>query len=137
MVDVDEESAQYIRSKTRSEIRTVTHVSNLFPLLSNTQRLAYAEKFLNTYAQAKCVVTTRLHAAMPCLGLQTPVLLIVRKSNSRFFGLRELTWNCEREELLQGLVDFDFDNPPENPKYYLPLRENIIQTVTKWVKDNS
>ena len=59
--------------------------------------------------RAKCVVTTRLHASMPCLGLKTPVLLInTQKDQYRFDGLKDLVRNCSRDEFLEGKVDFDF-----------------------------
>jgi hypothetical protein len=55
----------------------------------------------------------------------------------RFDGLRELVRNCSKEEFLNGKLDFDFDNPPENPKDYLPLRKQLITNVTAWVKAQS
>ena len=71
---------------------------------------------------------------MPCLALGTPVLRIEDQTvYNRFSGLRELVRHCTPEEFLSGIVDFDFDHPPENPKDYLPLREKLIETVTTWV----
>lgn len=87
---------------------------------------------------ALCVITARLHATMPCLAFETPVLLIHPQNDTpRFPGLRELTRNCSREELLSGEVDFNFDDPPSNPKQYLSLRENLIKIVTNWVRCNA
>jgi len=35
--------------------------------------------------------------------------------------------------LLNDEVDFDFEDPPENSKEYIPIRENLIEIVTGWV----
>jgi exopolysaccharide biosynthesis predicted pyruvyltransferase EpsI len=58
-------------------------------------RMYYANDILNKYKSAKCVITSRLHAALPCLALGTPVLLInTQPDQYRFEGLKELTRNC-------------------------------------------
>ncbi len=92
--------------------------------------------FLEKYAKAKCVVTQRLHAAMPCLALNTPVLLIteIAQEKGRLSGLKELARSCTEEEFLSGKVEFDFDNPPSNPEDYIPIREELIEKVSNWVK---
>jgi hypothetical protein len=138
LVDLDEACINYIKSKTKSKIVILTHGRSVLTLLNNDQRLRYAENILDLYRKAKCVVTTRLHAAMPCLAFETPVLMIgsVYRGtvNRRFSGLIEHTWNCSGEELWKGEVDYDFDNPPENPKTFLHIRENLIKIMTDWVR---
>jgi len=39
------------------------------------------------YARAKLVITIRIHAALPCLALNTPVILVNKNFNKRFPGL--------------------------------------------------
>jgi len=142
LVDLDDRCVNYIKSKVTSPVVVVTHGRSMFPFLNHEQRLQYAEYILDLYRKAKCVVTTRLHAAMPCLAFQTPVLMLttVRKGSpidARFTGLTEHVKSCSREELCHGDIDYDFDNPPENPTTYLPLRENLIKIMTTWVQENS
>lgn len=143
LVDLDEVTIRYIKSKTSSPVVVLTHGQALLRLLSPEHRLKLAEYFLNLYKRAKCVVTTRLHAAMPCLAFETPVFMIsseketfVDKYDCRFTGLVDHVWHASKNELLKGDVEYDFDHPPENPKTYLPLRENLIKTMTEWVKKN-
>jgi hypothetical protein len=134
-VDIDDECVNYIRSKTNTPVKVISHENVKFGYWSNEQRLQYAKELLSLYQKAKCVVTTRLHAALPCLAFQTPVFFIIKnQSDCRFNGLKELTRNGSRQEFLQGGVPFDFNNPPENPKRYIPLRKKLKRTVTKWVK---
>ena len=136
-VDLDDDCLSYLQSVVRSQIRVVHHGMLSLPLLNNDQRLLRAERILKMYGRAKCVVTGRLHATMPCLGLKTPVFLIVEKDNPRFLGLKELTHWCTKEDFLKGAYDFSFDAPPNNPPDYLPLREKLIATVRQWVANHA
>ncbi|NNM43788.1 MAG: polysaccharide pyruvyl transferase family protein [Chlamydiae bacterium] len=132
-VDIDEECVQFIRSKTKYKVEVLTHIINEKMSLNDKARLQYTEETLEKYKRAKCVITTRLHASMPCLALKTPVLLIDSQNDPRFDGLRELTRHCSKKELINKRVDFNFDDPPENPKLYIPIRENLIKTLSEWV----
>ena len=62
---------------------------------STEDKLRYAEKLVRKYAEAQCVITSRIHCALPCLGLETPVLFVKKEtdtvsSSMRFDGLTEL-----------------------------------------------
>ena len=141
LVDLDEETIAYIKSKTSSPVVVLTHGRPLLRMLSVEHRLKYAENLLNYYRKCKCVVTTRLHAAMPCLAFETPILMLSSDRrgylDQRFTGLVEYTRHCSKEELLNGEIDYDFDHPPENPKTYLPIRENLIKIMNEWVQNHS
>ncbi len=141
LVDIDEKSANYIKSKVKSPVIVLTHGKTILQYLSLEHRLIYAEHLLDIYRRAKCVVTTRLHASMPCLAFETPLLFLNAKQDSlgsgRFSGLADLAWHCSWDELCNGEVDYDFDNPPENPKDYIPIREDLIKRMTEWVNSNS
>ncbi len=139
LVDLDEATIRYIQSNVSSPTVIVTHGKPLLQFLCVEHRLKYAECILDLYRKAKCVVTTRLHAALPCLAFKTPVLMLDSVdggSEPRFTGLVEHTWHCSRRELCEGGVDYDFDHPPENPSTYLPIRENLIKIMTEWVQAN-
>lgn len=143
LVDIDDETVDYIKSKVKSPVVVLTQGKPLLQLLSREHRLKYAEHILDLYRQAKFVVTTRLHVAMPCLAFETPVLMLSSvdshnmTSEPRFKGLLEYLWHCSRKELRNGEFDYFLDNPPENPKSYLSMRENLIKIMTDWVQKNS
>lgn len=40
------------------------------------KRFELAEKLIKEYARARCVITSRIHCALPCLALGTPVIFI-------------------------------------------------------------
>lgn len=52
----------------------ITHVCNNWRYHSNDLKIRTAQELLNYYRdQAKCVVTSRIHCAMPCLAMGIPV----------------------------------------------------------------
>lgn len=59
------------------------------------ERLKEAEHLVKNYAKAKLVITSRIHCALPCLGLETPVIYLQRGSDTeasscRMGGLQDL-----------------------------------------------
>ena len=62
---------------------------------TDEERLKEAERLVRKYAQAQLVVTSRIHCALPCLGLETPVIYTEGEDQSeaskcRMSGLKEL-----------------------------------------------
>lgn len=133
-VDITKECLNALKKYTRYKIVELTHAIPLISLYQENyeERLSYATSILEKYQKAKCVITERLHAALPCLAFETPVLFI-GESNPRFDGLQNLTRHCTKQEFIDGEFDFDFDDPSENSKDYLPIRENLIKIVEDWV----
>lgn len=142
LTDVSPEVEEFVRNRYPDlEIRILTQESpDLIPADADwTQRFAKVRELLQVYQNASAVITTRLHCAMPCLALQTPVLLLSDKAiaeNSRFDGLSELAHHATVEEYLAGKVDFDLLNPPANPEAYLELRQGIQEKVARFLQEN-
>jgi len=135
-VDLDDECYHYLKARVRCPVVRLTHILNHRTVHDPLLRQAYVKKVLQKYKQAKAVVTIRLHAAMPCLAYETPILFVSEANNRRIHGLRQLTHHCSRNEFLRGEFDFDFNNPPSNPPEYRELRNNLIDIVESWVEKN-
>ncbi len=61
------------------------------PLTTHKQRFEEARRLLQIYANAELVITGRIHCALPCLALGTPVILITKSRDSRRYpGLEDL-----------------------------------------------
>ena len=121
-----------LRTSARGRWVDVSHEDKITK--SFADRMTKAARLLSLYAQAKCVVTTKLHCALPCLALGTPVLLVTSARDSyRFSGLRDFLHTCTPEDFGSGAVDFDFDDPPANKDAYLAYRTALIQTVNPFV----
>lgn len=93
-----------------------------------------AESFLRLYENAHCVITDRVHTALPCLGLKTPVLFFNTAgfAPERLMGLDKLVLQSNFEEYKQNYNIFDVENPPQNPNDYLKIREKLINKTKKF-----
>jgi hypothetical protein len=60
------ENAEYIK-----------HVLLESTLGDEASKFQYARNLLNKYADSKLVVTSRIHAALPCIAMDTPVIFII------------------------------------------------------------
>jgi len=69
-----------------------------------------ARRLLDLYARAKLVITTRLHCALPCIALGTPVIFLHQRyeTEPRFEGLREILRGYGPSA---GKIMIDWDNP--------------------------
>lgn len=83
--DLSESMLVRIGSDTDKELVFTSHIG--YPNDDIEQRFKKAESLLDTYARASCVVTTRLHCALPCLAMNTPVLLINPRRPGNFLHL--------------------------------------------------
>jgi hypothetical protein len=124
-VDLDDETYRGLSGHTRAPILRLSHRDAGGG--SFEQRCATAGRLLSLYAHAKCVVTTRLHCAMPSIAFGTPTLFVNKAADQyRLSGLIELVRSCGAESLRNGEVDFNFDKPAANSGAHLPLRESLI-----------
>jgi hypothetical protein len=131
-VDVSPRVLAHLREKTDRLIIPVTHW--IPPYMESKDTFVFAEMLLDLYQRAHCVITSRLHVALPCLALQTPVLLLHGKEDqSRFAGLHDLVRHCQSTEYLNNEFFFDMDIPGENQKDYLALRQRLIECCSRFV----
>lgn len=115
---------------------------------SEKERFAMADSFLEKYATAKLVVTSRLHCALPCLAFGTPVIFIhggftEPYDQCRLDGTTDLFNTIQIDEKDNITANFDFpadkitanltlSNPETFRKFVDPLKEachNFINAV--------
>ncbi|WP_411338703.1 polysaccharide pyruvyl transferase family protein [Sphingopyxis sp. J-6] len=115
--------------------------------VSTQARLDLARARLEQYSRASLVITSRIHAALPCLAMGTPVLFIKygQKSKSnmyRFRGIIDLMNVIDFdgdmpengfESDYYRIEDIDFRAPPSNPTRHVPLAEALIARCRQWV----
>lgn len=107
--------------KTKAHIAIGGLQQHLVRLLETDQsinsRLEEAEELLNRYARAKLVLTSRLHATLPCLGANTPVIFVHRYLKyDRLSGLRNYIRGYTVDEFKEAVKSIDFENPAPNSK---------------------
>jgi hypothetical protein len=131
-VDVPDECVSYIRRRTDRPMILETAMN--FRDTTPVARFLRAQELLDLYQRAHCVVTTRLHCALPCLAYDVPVwLLDTAPDQERFRGLNELVRHCDVASFLVGGTHFDFDRPEPNSHEHLALRQELASTVRSFV----
>ena len=113
-----------------------------------------ARTLLQTYAKAKFVVTSRIHCALPCLGLETPVIFVTSenldtgktRSGGRFKGLIDffhvMTYNNHGLEITSDYLsqlkkkekigkDFFFVNKDNHKEFANDLQKRVEKWIDK------
>jgi len=142
LTDVPEGVAESVRQQYPAlDVKIIEHEPIHQPPLVDRKadwpsRFGAVKKLLDTYQNAAAVVTTRLHCAMPCLALETPVLLLDDNrfcEPSRMDGLSRLVHSSTTADFLSGHCSFQLDAPPANPEAYLPIRQALIRRTEDFV----
>lgn len=138
-VDVSKEVVETIKQRTKRPVieLSVYH----FPYLSREDRFFAAEYILGLYQSAAAVITTRLHATLPSLAFETPVLLVkddTKYEVDRYAGLSELARTATEQEFIDSPKLFNVDKPTKNPTKYLKVRKELIKKCSDYTGfDNS
>ncbi len=101
------------------------------------EREQAVKELLTVYQNAKCVVTRRLHCALPCLAMGVPVFVTNRHKrpvSGRFDPYYDWISNCSYKEFLAGKFDYDFADPPKNSDAYLEVRNAMIASIDRFVE---
>jgi hypothetical protein len=84
MVDVYQPYKNCIPERLRKNAVSLSHTHRKMTSCS-IEKVAWAK--LNRYATARLVITSRLHAALPCIAFGTPVVLLADRYDIRFAGV--------------------------------------------------
>ncbi|WP_308617239.1 polysaccharide pyruvyl transferase family protein [uncultured Eubacterium sp.] len=98
------------------------------------QRRAEVEERLDLYQNAKCVLTFRVHCALPCIALETPVLWVRHNFNSvRLDPYKHYANTALNEDVIAGKYKDYMLNPIPNPDTYKPVRENLEKIISEFI----
>lgn len=133
----------------------ITHIINIGENSSEQERLQIARNYIEMYSKASLVITSRIHAALPCLAVETPTIFISSdkltngstiRSNGRFGGITDLLnlLNYENGQLIpksphikdvlsKGKISKM--TKIENPSNYKILRDKLNDRVKKFVDE--
>ncbi len=91
---------------------------------SHEQKFEMAEDLLHKYAKAKLVITSRIHCALPCLAMGTPVIFIN--------GFDSFVDSCRFDGILDLFNRIDVDTKTGNFTANFPLEGKIkMDTMVK------
>lgn len=130
--DLPQDAVAALARRTREPPILTSHIDTATQGVK--ARMAQAERRLDLYAGAKAVVTSRLHCALPCLALGTPVLFIpILRDPYRQEPGMELAHHCGLEDFVAGRVAFDPEDPPANLEAYRPLAAALAERVRRFI----
>lgn len=124
----------------------IKHIVNENLFRTEQEKFDYAQELLKKYAQAKLVITSRIHCALPCLAVETPVIFVdnaqqEESSYCRLNGLREL-FNLVSSD--KGELKFHFEKEPgkinrlsklKNRRDFEIIRDKLINMCNTFMKD--
>ncbi len=138
LTNVSDEVYSFVKTACPGlELRQISHEPAIVENATMQERFANVETLLSQYQNAKFVITTRLHCALPCLALGTPVLLLSEHhvyEKSRFSGTSSLLYRCTEDEFLRGESAFTLPDPPENNTAYQELRTKLSTECRAFVQ---
>lgn len=121
---------------------------------TNLDLLNYAESLVKKYSKAKLVITSRIHAGLPCLGMKTPVIFIGNEeitslngtfnTPGRLDGLIQLfrVLNLSKEgifsssdEVFEKIQKFNQNSTFTNKNDYKIYADKLSKLLTDFMKD--
>lgn len=126
-----------LRHLSRYKNERIILQSNIASLkLTQTRRFEKARELLNAYMRAKLVITSRIHCALPCLALGTPVILCVPKYDElRYPGLDKF---LNTVFIKNNQVDSNIqlkNGKVINPDTYKPYARKLIRQCRDFMKE--
>lgn len=132
---IDLEVLKILKFYQPDEVKFMHHY--ILSLKSNhIKRFKVAKQYLREYSQARLVITSRLHCALPCVGMDVPVILIAPNKNndSRFSGMANTFLNFmgyypKNKRFIKEILTNDkgFIINDQGYKYYINKMEKIIK----------
>ncbi len=136
--------------KTFSEeiLKKAKFITQIIPETTVEKNFEIADEYLKRLAKAKLVVTSRIHCALPCLAMGTPVIFLNggfegfgNRFNSRFEGLIDFFNRIDISEQnvitnnfnLEGKIELD--DIPENKTRHIPYAQALISRCTEFINN--
>ena len=132
---IDLEILKILKFYQPDEVKLMYH-SKLSLKINHKKRFDIAKQYLKKYSQARLVITTRLHCALPCVGMEVPVILVSPNKNndSRFTGnantfLNFIGYYPENKRFIKEIMTDDkgYIINDQGYKYYVNKMEKIIK----------
>lgn len=125
----------------------IEHINDVIPKTypDYQSKMDYAKMLINKYARAKLVITSKIHCALPCTGLETPVVYIRANNEStlstdRYGGLIDLLnvleWKGDGLNLPEGFNRITLNNLPKIKNSWRQYAESLISRCKDFVENN-
>lgn len=141
---IDKILKQHFSQEILDQAQYIEHelASNTY---SEDEKFNIAKDLLHKYARAKLVITSRIHCALPCLALGTPVIFIhgfdSLGDTCRFNGLTDLfntiSVDAKTHQSVLNLAhtqQIDLNSIPKNPTTYQKLTPHLKKTCKAFIQ---
>jgi hypothetical protein len=126
--------SQYSKIWDDDVLLNAIYIGHYIKFIDDTNSFKCADELLKKYANAKLIITSRLHAALPAVGMNTPCVLVYpensrEEESCRFDGLLDLV-NVITHTGTKIKNDFQID--PLNPsvkKTYISIKEELLKVI--------
>ena len=134
--DLPPEIVHFVMTRTKKETFYLSHTVNLTVKHSWDMRRNLTEQLLKIYQGASLVVTSRLHSALPCLALGTPVLLVSSMlDNARIQTYLPFLHHTTPQDLLNGNFTYDFNLPVKNPSKHIEIAQSLRRRCKEFIDE--
>lgn len=112
--------------------------TQILPYISAQEGFKLADEFLRRLSNAKLVVTSRIHTALPCLAMGAPVIFVNggfknKVDNCRFDGLFDFFNRIDVDNNAESTINFDFNGEKigietkiKNKDVHVPYAKELI-----------
>lgn len=131
---------------TKELLEQAVHIPQMTSTIGIEDSFSKANQFLLRLSRAKLVITSRIHTALPCLAMGTPVIFLNggfsnEMNNCRFEGLIDFFHTIDVDKKGNGKASFELkdkigiDFKLENKQLHLPFAENIKNRCEDFIKN--
>lgn len=135
-VGLNEKELARLKKMTKREVRVFKqdYEESVFQDETWEVRKKRVEEILKEYQRAHMVITTKLHCTLPCIALETPVLLLYQdKHEGRMATFKQYANYINRCDFLK--TDIDIEHPKKNPNTYKKIRNSLIASCENFIKE--
>ncbi len=135
-VETGKKVVDEIKARTDRPVYSVNRM--LSAAFTFEERLEIAKVQLALYHNAHCVVTPRMHAALPATAFGTPVCFLNKYLDKpgelfvRISGMEDCFNQITPDEFMENRNAYNLDNPPKNPEKYLEISEDLAKRCTEF-----
>ena len=106
---------------------------------THQERFELARGLLELYSKSKLVITSRIHCALPCVAMGTPVILVVENYDSRRYpGIDQFMNKIFYSESGELVVDVDMrSGVVVNNEKHIVYANRLIETCKSFVGHHS